>query len=205
MVAAAWRATSHPSSPAATYINATRRCPQRTPSWSLGLTGSLPVWRKECPQLDGQIVGNFKGGEVTPMGQFHPSLDIEEPGSEFPRRGNDILFKTGEARWNCDVALFGDVRAVRLLVVEACGRSSSLRDPVNHDVREQFILGKNALKLPVDVAPVVELLDNPGQETYRRVIKAVTERLWLGVLDRGECAFLLPPGFHRGEIRLLFG
>src|SRR5947209_7483313 len=73
----------------------------------------------------------------------------------------------------------------RSLVVETRRRVDRLRDPINHDVCEQFILGKNALDITMTIAPGTKHLNHPTRQTYRRIIQAIRKRLRTRVMHMG--------------------
>ena len=42
--------------------------------------------------------------------------------------------------------------------------------PVDHDIRQQLVLGVGLLDVAVVIAPPVVLLEDPGRETDRRIV-----------------------------------
>ena len=74
-------------------------------------------------------------------------------------------------------------RRVEARVVGPEGRADRPRDPVQHHVRQQGVLGEASLDVAAAVAPRSEFLHDPGGEPDRRVGEAVGERLGLRALD----------------------
>jgi hypothetical protein len=56
---------------------------------------------------------------------------------------------------------------VPAFIINPRRRSAAVRDPVNHDVRQQFIPGKDFLEVSIMIGPPVPFLDDPGGKTDR--------------------------------------
>src|SRR5579864_5756798 len=91
------------------------------------------------------------------------------------------------------------------LVIEARRRVNRLRDPIDHHVGQQLILGEAALDVAAAIAPGAELLDDPSGKTGRRIVEAVGERLRLGALNPLVAGFIAPEALQVGQKYLLRG
>src|ERR1700731_3258586 len=58
-----------------------------------------------------------------------------------------------------------------------------LRHPVERYVDKKLILGESAFYVAVTVPPVTELFEYPSRQSSRRIIQAVSQRLWSGFLN----------------------
>ena len=91
----------------------------------------------------------------------------------------------GDARGHVD-APAGSASRPRLahLVVQAGRRRRRPRDPVEHHVREQLVLGERPFDVAVAVAPGAELLDDPRRAARPASRRARSRGLRLRALDR---------------------
>src|SRR5258708_1214756 len=77
------------------------------------------------------------------------------------------------------------------LVVETGGGVDRLRDPVDHDVGEQFVFTESSLNVALAIAPGAEFFDDPACQTCGRVIESIGKRLGACALDTAIGPFVL--------------
>src|SRR5258708_23194735 len=77
------------------------------------------------------------------------------------------------------------------LVVETGGGVDRLRDPVDHDVGEQFVFTEGSLNVALAIAPGAELFDDPACQACGRVIESIGKRLGACALDTAIRSFVL--------------
>src|SRR6185437_3362446 len=82
------------------------------------------------------------------------------------------------ACWNLNPSGIGFIALMSGLVVETRRGVDCLRDPIDHHIRQQFILRENALDLPVTIAPATELLNDPSCQPDGRIVQAIGKCLW---------------------------
>src|SRR4051812_46063596 len=111
-----------------------------------------------------------------------------------PARRPDRFLREVGARGRHLDALSAERRGgMRVLVIDARRRGGRLREPVERDVRQEFVLREDLLRIAGAVAPRAELLDDPGRETGRRIVQRIAERLWLRALDALIAGLLVLP------------
>src|SRR5262245_40850999 len=90
-----------------------------------------------------------------------PARDVEELLRPAPRRSDDLAREDCAAGGNLDAkVLRRELLRPHRLAVEAARRVRRLGSPVEHDVRQQVVLGETALDVAAAVAPRAELLDD---------------------------------------------
>src|SRR5215467_6175591 len=160
----------------------------------------------------------LKCRKVATPGHHRPLLEVVEALGPLPRWLADLVRKASHGTGHID-ALPGleNPGVVLVLVVQPGGRVDCLRDPVDGDGGEQFVLAEAPFHLPITVAPGTPLLDNPGGQARWGVIQPVGERLGFRALNMRiatlfqECALgtgqfthaCLPAGGgsgHRGRV-----
>ena len=81
---------------------------------------------------------------------------------------------------------------VEHLPVQACRTGDRIRRPIEHDVGDQLIFREDALNVSFAIAPVVELLNEPGRETSWRVSLGKGKGVGFGTLYLVVGALLVP-------------
>jgi hypothetical protein len=108
-----------------------------------------------------------------------------------------------DAAGNLDAAGVLVHRDLRRVVVETERRADRLRQPVDHDVRQQFILGEAAFDVAVAVAPGPKLFDDPRRQSDRRVVQRVGQGLRLRTLHQRVGALRGAPAVDVRKVRAL--
>src|SRR5258708_15082136 len=146
---------------------------------------------EEGTDLVYQCLGLFERGEVTTGLHDAPALDIVGPFGDAAYWHDNFMRKGGYSRGNVDATKRITLR-MGGLVVETDGGVDRLRDPVDHDVGEQFVFTEGSLNVALAIAPVAELFHDPACQACRRVIESIGKRLGTCALNTAIGSFVLP-------------
>ena len=114
---------------------------------------------------------------------LRPALDVIHPLSHRTRWAQHLLRKLNITGRYIDASTFWDWPwAMHTGIVGPEGRSNRPSYPVEHDVREQLILGEDRLHIAPAIAPAAELFDDPGRQPHRRIGQSKGKGLRLGSL-----------------------
>src|SRR5258708_33008200 len=150
----------------------------------------LPERLEEGADLVYQCLGLFERGEVATGLHDAPALDVVGPFGDAAHRHDNFMRKGGYSRGDVDVTKQRSL-AMGGLVVETSGGVDRLRDPVDHDVGEQFVFREGSLNVALTIAPGAELFDDPACQACGRVIESIGKRLGACALDTAIGSFVL--------------
>src|ERR1700689_4799299 len=127
---------------------------------------------EERADLIYEKIRRLKGREMAAPGRFTPVADVREtPLRPPPGRPLKISRETRAADRDGDRVGRSPadpvVHPADALPVQPRGRGASPRQPVEHEVVEQFIPGKHVLQMPAVVGPGPVLLDDPRAQRGR--------------------------------------
>src|SRR5258706_2400130 len=137
-----------------------------------------------------QCLGLFQAGQATTSLHDAPALDIVGPFGDAAHWHDNFMRKGGSSRGDVDATKRITLR-MGGLVVETDGGVDRLRDPVDHDVGEQFVFTEGSLNVALAIAPGAELFDDPACQTRGRVIEPIGKRLGTCALDTAIGPFVL--------------
>src|SRR5260370_2913770 len=150
----------------------------------------LPERLEEGADLVYQCLGLFERGEVTTGLHDAPALDVVGPFGDAAHRHDNVMRTGGYYRGDVDVTKQRSL-AMGGLVVETSGGVDRLRDPVDHDVGEQFVFREGSLNVALTIAPGAELFDDPACQACGRVIESIGKRLGTCALNTAIRSFVL--------------
>src|SRR5437016_6517179 len=139
---------------------------------------------------------------MSALGHHRPTYDIQAAlRQRLGRHGNLPGKDCNSYGWLDTVAAREAQRPLARLVVQACGRRSRFRDPIDHDVGQELVTRKDAFDIACTIAPDPKFFDDPSCESNWRIIQCVTQGLRLGCLFMTVAAFGIPPRAQLSEIR----
>ena len=86
------------------------------------------------------------------------------------------------------------------LVINSRRRGAAVGHPIDHDVGQELVTGKDAFDIACTIAPSPKFFDDPSCESNGRIIQAVTQGLRLGCLLMAVAAFGIPTRAELSEI-----